>query len=356
MTARLAAAALAAAGFVALPLPASASASATGPASADSGFSVSGNRLQLDGADFMGQGLSLVGIAAPLYCADAEVKLASSKLDAGEMTAYKDSWHVNLVRFQVSQPGLSTATGTQIPTYIGRIKYAVHLAEKAGFGVILSMQDQSPACGSNDPLPSVNTVTAWDNLAPVFASDPDVMYELFNEPHNGTTAADWKQWESNACAPIACPSTWPAGQTWIGHQTLVDDIRALHVPNVILADGALHARTFANAPKLQDASPGKGIVYAVHPYGVHDVATEQPEYGSWLTSKAPVLITEWNYSSCKDDPTAEMAWWKSLNIGLTGWSGDVVGSMITGWAYDPTSCTTGTKYVGGTALQTDFGS
>jgi hypothetical protein len=345
--ARLAAAAVAAACLAAFPLAA--------PTSAGTGFSVSGNRLQFNGANFMGQGLTLVSVVAPSWCDSPQAQAAAAHLTASEMATYKNAWHVNLIRFQVSQPGLSTATSSQISAYITQIKDAVGLAEAEGFGVILSMQDQGIACGNSDPLPSVDTVSAWDNLAPAFASDPDVMYEIFNEPQNDTSSAGWNQWKWNDCTPIACPSTWPAGQTWIGHQRLIDDIRALGAPNVVLVDGALQARTFANVPLLHDVSPGKGIVYAVHPYGVHDSATEEPLYGSWLTSQVPVLVTEWNYQDCQYDPTSEMAWWKSLNIGLIGWSGDIPGTMINTWNYDPTSFSTGTPWVGGSALQTDFG-
>lgn len=300
----------------------------------------------------MGQGLSDIGVAAPApkYCGISGDQQAAQHLTVGEMKAYANQWHANLVRFQVSQPTLATATGSALSAYIAQIQTAVTDAETAHLGVILSMQDQKPGCGDGDALPSQATVTAWHNLAPAFSGDPNVMYELFNEPQNATTAADWKQWENGGCAPIACLS----GKTWVGHQTLIDDVRALHAPNVILVDGAQHAETFAGAPIVHDDTPGKGIVYAVHPYSVHQTTIEQAAYG-WLTPKVPVLITEWNYKSCTLDPTTEMAWWKSLHIGLTGWSGDVPGSMILNFTYAPTSCTTGTKMVGGTALQKDFG-
>jgi cellulase (glycosyl hydrolase family 5) len=307
----------------------------------------------------MGQGLTLVGAVAPAWCSKRDptgpAAVAAAHLTAAEMATYKNTWHVNLIRFQVSQPGLATVTSGQISAYLTQIKSAVAKAEAEGFGVILSMQDQSIACGNADPLPSVDTVTAWDNLAPVFASDPNVMYEIFNEPTNTTSTAAWNQWKWDSCTPIPCPSSWPPGQTWIGHQRLIDDIRALGAPNVVLVDGALHASTFTNVPLLHDVSPGKGIVYAVHPYGVHTPATEQPLYGTWLTSQVPVLATEWNYQQCKLGPTPEMAWWKSLHIGLTGWSGDIPGTIINTWKYDPTSCSTGTKWAGGSSLLKDFG-
>jgi hypothetical protein len=310
------------------------------------GFVVSRNKLDFNGTAFLGRGFTLVGAIDPSWCHTTQGEAAAAHLDAGEMKSAK-AWNANLIRFQVSQPGLSNTSlsASQIAAYVSQIKSAVSLAEDQGFGVILSMQDQGLACGQDNPLPSKATVTAWHNLAPVFARDPDVMLELFNEPHNGTTSQDWHQWESGACKPIKFCS--------VGHQALIDDVRSWGVPNVLLADGALHARSLESMPLLHDATPGRGIVYAVHPYGVHSSSYEEPLFG-YLTRTAPVLVTEWNYKSCKNDPTPEFTWLHSIGVGLTGWAFDMPGSLTTGWTYQPTGCTSGTSWVGGAGLKSYF--
>jgi hypothetical protein len=321
--------------------------SVTAASAATSGFAVSGNKLELGGTAFLGRGFTLVGALAPSWCHAPVAQAAAARLNANEMKAAR-TWNANLVRYQVSQPGLSNAnlTASQIAAYVSQIKSAVALAESHGFGVILSMQDQPLGCGKADPLPSKATVTAWHHLAPVFASDPKVMFELFNEPHNGTTAADWHQWEWGGCTPIKFCA--------VGHQPLISDIRSWGAPNVVVADGAEHARSFAAVPLLHDSTRGRGIVYAVHPYGVHSTSYEEPLFG-YLTPKVPVLVTEWNYQSCKDNPAPELSWLHSIGVGLTGWAFDVPGSLITGWSYQPTSCSTGTKFVGGAAVKSAFG-
>jgi endoglucanase len=310
------------------------------------GFAVTGNKLDLNGKSFFGRGFTLVGAVDPSWCHTAQGQAAAEHLNATEMKAAR-AWNANLIRFQVSQPGLSNTnlSAGQIAAYVSHIKSAVSLAEHEGFGVILSMQDQGIACGKSDPLPSTATVTAWHHLAPAFGGDPKVMFELFNEPHNGTTAADWRQWASGGCKPIKFCS--------IGHQQLIDDIRSWGVPNVVLVDGAEHARSFASVPLLHDARPGRGIVYAVHPYGVHSSAYEDPLFG-YLTPAVPVLATEWNYKDCKDDPTSEFTWLHSIGVGLTGWAFDIPGTLISNWAYQPTSCSNSTTWVGGAALKAYF--
>jgi endoglucanase len=324
-----------------LALPSAVPASAT-----TAGFAVSGNKLDFNGTAFLGRGFTLVGVVDPAWCTDSQGKAAASHLNATEMKAAR-TWNANLIRYQVSQPGLSNAnlSARQIAAYVSRIKSAVALAERYGFGVILSMQDQGIACGDADPLPSTATVTAWHNLALAFAGDPKVMFELFNEPHNGTTKADWQQWKSGACKPIKFCS--------VGYQRLIDDLRSWGVPNVVLADGAEYARSFVSVPRLSDPKSGRGIVYAVHPYGVHSSATEEPLFG-YLTPKVPVLVTEWNYQDCQENPAAEFKWLHSIGVGLTGWAFDIPGSLITNWTYRPTSCGNSTTWVGGAALKSYF--
>jgi endoglucanase len=318
------------------------------PASAvTTGFTVSGNHLYFNGEAFLGQGFTLIGVVDPKWCHYAPGEAAARHLKAKEMKAAKE-WQANLIRYQVSQPGLSNPdlSVQQIAGYVSRIKSAVALARGKGFGVILSMQDEKPACGGSEPLPSTATVTAWSHLAPVFAGDPDVMFELYNEPQNGTTAKDWQQWKSGGCEPIAFCS--------VGHQQLIDDIR-VWAPNVVLVDGAQQARSLASVPLLHDTATGRGIVYAVHPYGVHSAAYEEPRFG-YLAPKVPVLVTEWNYKGCQYDPRPELNWFRSIGVGLTGWAFDVPGSLITGWNYQPTSCSNSTTWVGGAAVKADFAS
>lgn len=322
--------------------------SATPASAATAGFAVSGNKLDLNGATFLGRGFTLVGVVDPSWCTDAQAKAAASHLDETEMKAAR-SWNANLIRYQVSQPGLSNAnlSARQIAAYVSRIKAAVSLAERNGFAVILSMQDQGIACGKADPLPSTATVTAWHHLAPAFAGDPRVMLELFNEPQNGTTPADWQQWKWDACKPVKFCS--------VGYQRLIDDVRSWGVPNVVVADGAEYARSFASVPLLRDTKPGRGIVYAVHPYGVHSSTYEEPLFG-YLTPAVPVLVTEWNYKGCQYNPAAEFKWLRSIGVGLTGWAFDIPGTLISNWSYRPTSCGNSTGWVGGAALKSYFGS
>src|SRR5579863_538874 len=93
------------------------------------------------------------------------------------------------------------------------------------------------------------TQLAWRSLAPLFATDRGVMFELFNEPQpDGPDAVQPHDWNA-----------WKAAM-----QPIVDDLRGRGAKNVLLVDGLYWAQVLNGAPQLED--PLAQIVYAVHPY------------------------------------------------------------------------------------------
>jgi len=53
-------------------------------------------------------------------------------------------------------------------------------------------------CFHSSLIAVVLTDAAGEALAPEFAADPGVMYELYNEPQNEATAAGWDAWQHGA--------------------------------------------------------------------------------------------------------------------------------------------------------------
>ncbi len=304
------------------------------------GIRVTGNQLRKDGSLFIPHGFNMVGVLSPPGCTNAIGTTARNHFGQAEMNAAKQ-WHANILRFQVSQTGLSTTNSSKLSQYITQIEHSVALARSNGFVVILSMQDQGISCGKAHPLPNAATVTAWNNLAPHFAKDPYVIFELFNEPQNDTTTNGWDQWLNGGNLPLANDGT-----TSVGHQTLVTDIRSLGANNVIIADGAGFAEKLQGIPMLQDIRSGRGIAYAVHPY----TYTEKSEQTAWntrfgyLTATVPVIATEWHYKLNQCGTKAQtlaptfLSYLQSHHIGILAHAFDVPGFIITGWSWAPTTC------------------
>src|SRR5262249_41693416 len=144
------------------------------------------------------RGFNMIGALTPAWCKQGSGTAARDHFGATELDREINAWHANTIRLQVSQRGLgdTTRTAAERDAYLAEIQADVTLAGSKGLVVILSMQDQSIGCGNVHPLPSSQTITAWQKLAPAFASQLYVMYELFNEPQNGHTAADWPQWKN----------------------------------------------------------------------------------------------------------------------------------------------------------------
>ena len=311
-----------------------------GTYTASQGMRVTKNQLRKDGSLFIPHGFNMIGVLAPPGCNQRLSIIAKEHFGQTEMTAAKQ-WHANILRFQISQSGLSTTNSSKLSQYITQIEHSVSLARANGFVVILSMQDQHLGCGIAHPLPNAATVTAWQHIAPHFAKDPYVMFELFNEPQNNTTTIGWNQWLNGGSTPLS-----NYGSHSIGQQTLLNDIRTTGANNVVIADGAGFAEELQGIPMLQDIRSGRGIAYAVHPY----TYTEKSEQTAWntrfgyLTATVPVIATEWHYKLNQCGTKAQtlaptfLSYLQSHHIGILAHAFDVPGFIITGWSWAPTTC------------------
>jgi hypothetical protein len=243
------------------------------------------------------------------------------------------SWDANTIRFQISQRGMDPQDSLHTAAYDARVQAGVALARANGFVVILSMQTQSISGGTGHVSPSAATVRAWQHLAPMFSSDPNVAYELFNEPPGYDTPANWALWKSG-------------GGTVVGHQQLIDTIRRLGATNMIIAEGLRYGKSLNGAPDLSD--PTGQLAYAFHPYLITpiDVASAWPAYFGNFAATHPVIATGWGAdsqsayceSSWPSTSTALIAYLRAHRIGLAGaWGFDVPKTIVTGWTWAPTT-------------------
>jgi hypothetical protein len=314
-------------------------------ATVTTGMSVVGNQLLKDGVHFMPRGFNMIGALTPAWCNQGTGATARSHFNATELNKAVNVWHANTIRLQVSQRGLEDPTLTQaeITAYVTELQTDVQLARSKNLVVILSMQDQSIGCGAVHPLPSSQTVAAWKKLAPVFESSPYVMYELFNEPQNGDSSADWAQWRNGGATPLG-----NLGDAPVGFQTLASNIRNLGVKNVLIADGALHAEHLDNITPylLTDKDGGHGIAYAIHPYYYSPGESYWEKSWGFLAPSRAIIATEWNYKPSDCGTTAEtlapsfLSYINSKGIGITAHAFDYIDTLIADWNWTPTKCGT----------------
>lgn len=303
-------------------------------------ISVSGPKLLRDGVPWLPRGVQIVGLVAPDGALWGKYVAAHAHFGASELrTAASEG--ADLVRIQVSQFGLDPDSSLYSPAYVTEVEDGVDLARRLGLDVDLSLQAEPPA-GEPDrcPLPDAGAERAWNTLAPLFAGDPGVMFELYNEPAVSPTPANWELWRSGGLV-VGRTETCDA----VGMQTLIDDIRTDGADNVIIVPGVDEEGTLAGMPGLQDpADPSRPqLVYGIHyPTLRRKLAAWNTAFGS-TSARVPVLVTEWDANStrtCVPDAPARatllLDYLATHRIGVVGFAFDLPGTIVANFAGTPT--------------------
>ena len=117
----------------------------------------------------------------------------------------------------------------------------------------------------------------WTYMAPKFANDSHVFFELFNEPSNDTSSdeADWA-------------TVRPYMQQW------ADLVRSYAPRNLILVGTPAWCQILV--PTIAHPITGENIVYVVHTYYSHWKYTWYRTQMSTTAAVHPLIQTEWGFS------------------------------------------------------------
>ncbi len=153
-------------------------------------FTVHGTKvLGAGGATFVSYGTTVSGLQNPNW-------EAYLNLDLQEIAATANDWCANTVRLQLSQDNLLGPNGQ---AYLNAIKAEVLTAESDNLVVVHNDSTEYTAPVYKAELgPTPATETFWKDLTKVYGQDPQVVFDLFNEPrmyYSGMSAAlEWKLW------------------------------------------------------------------------------------------------------------------------------------------------------------------
>lgn len=288
------------------------------------------NTLLRDGRPWVPQGVVQIAFVAPPAAQEGVFKAAYHNYSPNHYNEMR-RFGIDSVRIQMSQPGLDPQDRLFDAAFRDRLISAVRAARAVGLTVLLSVQDEAQ---SGDPtparLPDDGTRRVWREMAPLFANDAGVMYELLNEPQPAGTPQNWRAWREAMNATITV-------------------VRRAGARNVVIADGLLSGERLSGAPSLDD--PLRLVVYASHPYA-HGAAgltgaDWDRKFGNFAQTH-PVIVTEWTTSHnfyC-DAATAVstrrfLAYLKGRRIGLMAFawdfSGTRFGSAFQGFPPQPTA-------------------
>lgn len=151
----------------------------------------------------------------------------------------------------------------------------------------------------------------WRSVARRYVDDPAVMFELFNEPRD----ISWGCWRDGC--------TTPEGWRAVGHQRLVDVVRATGARQPIVLDGLNYGGDLSAWAEYEPTDPLDQLVAGWHIYNFSQCGVEScwDATAGRLSRTTPVLLTETGQDGCRGDfLRALLPWADRHQIGYLGWA------------------------------------
>jgi hypothetical protein len=261
--------------------------------------SISGRQLLKDGEPWTPRLMPIVGTAVPQAlessnCIMPALQIARENLSERTFRALQ-SLGADSVRITVTEGGFDPASREYDPGYAADVVHWVKYARSLGLNVVLTMKPLISKCVPTSTLPDESTANAWRILAPRFANDHGVLFEVFTEPNSSIDSA-------NGGEPGA--DDWQAWQT--AFDTLIAEIRRTGARNVLIIQGLVAGKVFREEFPVTDAYGN--YMYGIHVYFNARIPFNSPHgwdryFGNFCRQSGhPCLITEWQDSG---KPTPE---------------------------------------------------
>ncbi len=225
-----------------------------------------------------------------------------------------DDWNCNVIRLPLSQDrwfGKAPEQNDQGKAYRALVKEVVDLCSSKGCYIILDLHwSDVNEWGQNIGQHSMsdrNSIIFWKDFAAVYANNPAVIFDLYNEPHD----VSWDIWLKGGIindrpnGPDLPVKEYEA----VGMQEMLDAVRSTGAKNVIIAGGLAFAYDLdgvLEGRQLKDPT-GSGVIYANHAYDYFGESIF-----TWIanmkeaTAKFPVIISEFGWSG---GPNRRREWW-----------------------------------------------
>ena len=280
------------------------------PAQTQSALRVNGKWIQnANGQNVVLRGVAIADLDA-IYKGHRSQKVQTTINSIIDL-ATAPGWYTSVIRLTV-HPTVKDETGTHgwlnytPDTYFNTIlDPAVKYVINKGRYVIIDWH----YVGASwlDGTVANNTAAFWNYIAPKYANNPNVIFELFNEPNN---AGNWSSWKNTA-------------NTWI------NSIRSV-ANNLIIVGAPMWTQQLPQSSG--DLFTQSNIVYACHIYPQHGI----PNWMDYASSVAPVMMTEWGFEKTQDTSNVVNGTYSSWgqryhdfingkgNVGWTAWCFDFV--------------------------------
>jgi endoglucanase len=283
-------------------------------------LAVSGNHL-VNGA---GQTVRLLGVnrSGAEYACVQGWGFFDGPTDAASIAAMK-AWRINAVRIPLNESCWLGINGVK-PQYGGTayhrfVQGFVGRLNRAGLIAILDLhwnvngQEQMPDAAHSPAF--------WRSVARTFRANGNVIFDLYNEPHDVT----WQCWR-DGCGP------------WAGMQQLVNVIRAAGARQPLMLGGLAWSNDLSGWLRWRPRDPLHRLVASFHLYNFNTCDTVL----CWQTTIAPVarvvpVVTgELGENDCAHGFIDTYMPWA-----------DARGISYVGWAWDAWNCNSGPALISG---------
>jgi hypothetical protein len=297
---------------------------------------VVGNRL----SDAYGKPIRLLGVnrSGAEYACISGVGLFAGPTDRRAIAAMV-AWRINAVRVPLNEDcwlGINGAPSQYSgPRYQMAIRAYVQRLHAAGLYVVLDLHWNAPGstpATAQQPTADLDHAPAfWSSVAREFASDPAVLFDLYNEPKN----IGWRCWRDGC----VLPEGWRAA----GMQTLVNAVRSAGARQPVIASGLNYASDLSSWLAYRPHDPAQQLVAGFHVFDFAPCATSRcwHETVGPVARRVPVVTGEVGQRACSSSfIDGYMNWADRAGISYLGWSWNPAGcaapSLISAWDGSPT--------------------
>jgi hypothetical protein len=308
-------------------------------AQSDGPYRVVGNVIQgVDGKPYLFHG---VGRDSLEYSCWGDGHFSAKELAYlgwGTNTATITYWSVNSVRLPLSEDiwlhgqSSESCSATQ---YRALIKQTVDTFTALKLNVILDLHwsdagGKSAQGGGPWSMPDADSVLFWKQVASIYKSYSNVLFELYNEPH----PPSWSCWIgpcsiTDKTYSNDCRCTKKLTFNSVGMQALVDAVRKAGATNLVLVAGMDWGYDLSQITRYQ--IKGTNVVYDTHlyPYPNKQPNSWDSAFGT-LSKKYAVISAESGEYDCGTSYMRSLlTYFDAHKIGWIAWAWVVAGSPCT---------------------------
>ncbi|HEX7734445.1 MAG TPA: cellulase family glycosylhydrolase [Ktedonobacteraceae bacterium] len=182
--------------------------------------------------------------------------------------------------------------------------------------------------GGSWQMPDADSLVFWQQMAHLYASYPNVLFELYNEPHPYASTGDpWGCWRAgcqvlnDASNDFYCGCKLSLNYRAVGMQELVDAIRQAGANNLLLIGGLNWGFDLSRLPTY--ALNGGNLVYDIHPYpynGKLAVSDWDLNFGALSATYALISAESGEYDCKAGFMQPLIAYFDAHHISWIGWA------------------------------------